>query len=163
MQSNPNWSPQQFSIKYVLHNWRRLFDNLLRRNSHNIELIILEWTIQQHLVHSKYYANTTYSLFQNISIQNRIPYPLGASLVAQLVRNLPSMRETWVWSLVRKIPWRREGLPTPVFWPGELHGLYSPWGRKELDTTEGLSYPLSSFSHSSSSPAPWQPPIYFSL
>ena len=21
--------------------------------------------------------------------------------------------------------------PTPVFWPGELHGLYSPWGRKE--------------------------------
>ena len=30
-------------------------------------------------------------------------------------------------------------LPTPVFWPGELHGLYSPWGRKELDTTECLS------------------------
>ena len=26
---------------------------------------------------------------------------------------------------------------TPVFWPGELHGLmYSPWGHKELDTTE---------------------------
>ena len=30
-------------------------------------------------------------------------------------------------------------LPTPIFWPGELHGLYSPWGRKELDTTECLS------------------------
>ena len=27
---------------------------------------------------------------------------------------------------VRKIPWRRERLPTPVFWPGEFHGLYSP-------------------------------------
>ena len=26
-----------------------------------------------------------------------------------------------------------------VFWPGEFHGLYSPWGRKELDTTEELS------------------------
>ena len=25
---------------------------------------------------------------------------------------------------------------TPVFWPGEFHGLYSPWGRKELDMTE---------------------------
>ena len=25
-----------------------------------------------------------------------------------------------------KIPWRRERLPTPVFWPGEFHGLYSP-------------------------------------
>ena len=24
-------------------------------------------------------------------------------------------------------------------WPGEFHGLYSPWGRKELDTTERLS------------------------
>ena len=34
---------------------------------------------------------------------------------------------------------RREQLPTPVFWPGELHGLYSPWGCKELDTTEQLS------------------------
>ena len=32
----------------------------------------------------------------------------------------------------------REGnsLPIPVFWPGELHGLYSPWGHKESDTTE---------------------------
>ena len=25
---------------------------------------------------------------------------------------------------VGKIPWRRERLPTPVFWPGEFHGLY---------------------------------------
>ena len=40
---------------------------------------------------------------------------------------------------VGKIPWRRERLPTPVFWPGESHGLYSPWGRKELDMTEKLS------------------------
>ena len=27
---------------------------------------------------------------------------------------------------------------TPVFWPGESHGLYSPWGHKESDTTERL-------------------------
>ena len=27
---------------------------------------------------------------------------------------------------VGKIPWRRERLPTPVFRPGESHGLYSP-------------------------------------
>ena len=40
---------------------------------------------------------------------------------------------------VEKIPWRREQLPTPVFWPGEFHGLYSPWGLKESDTTEWLS------------------------
>jgi len=42
-----------------------------------------------------------------------------------------------------KIPWRREQLPTPIFWPGEFHGLYSPWGDKESDTTEQLSLPIS--------------------
>ena len=40
---------------------------------------------------------------------------------------------------VGKIPWRRERLSTPVFWPGEFHGLYSPWAHKELDMTEWLS------------------------
>ena len=39
---------------------------------------------------------------------------------------------------VGEIPWRRELLPTPIFWPGELHGLYNPWGHKESDTTERL-------------------------
>ena len=28
---------------------------------------------------------------------------------------------------------------TPVFWPGEFHGLYSPWGHKESDTIEQLA------------------------
>ena len=37
--------------------------------------------------------------------------------------------------------WRRKWQPTPVFLPGEFHGQkslagYSPWGCKELDTTE---------------------------
>ena len=27
---------------------------------------------------------------------------------------------------VGKIPWRRQRQPTPVFWPGEFHGLNSP-------------------------------------
>ena len=40
---------------------------------------------------------------------------------------------------VGKIPWRRERLPTPGFWPGEFHELCSPWDRKGLDTTERLS------------------------
>ena len=38
-----------------------------------------------------------------------------------------------------KIPWRRERLPTPVFWPGKFHGLFSPWGCKKLGPTEWLS------------------------
>ena len=40
---------------------------------------------------------------------------------------------------VGKIPWRRERLPTPVFWPGEFQGLYSPRGHKESDINERLS------------------------
>ena len=55
-----------------------------------------------------------------------------ASLVAQLVKNLPTTRRPgfnpWVW----KIPWRKEMLPAPVFWPGEFYGLYSPWGHKDM-------------------------------
>ena len=62
-----------------------------------------------------------------------------ASLVAQMVTNQPEMLETWVQSLGWKIPWSRERLSTPVFWLGEFHGLYSPWTRKELDTTEQLT------------------------
>ena len=42
---------------------------------------------------------------------------------------------------VGKILWKMEWLPTPVFWPGEFHEQgslvgYSPWGLKELDTTD---------------------------
>ena len=45
---------------------------------------------------------------------------------------------------VGKIPWRMMWQPTQVFFPGECPGQkslvgYSPWGRKELDTTDRLS------------------------
>ena len=36
-------------------------------------------------------------------------------------------------------PGEGNGYSTPVFWPGESHGLYTPWGHKELDMTERLS------------------------
>ena len=61
-----------------------------------------------------------------------------ASLVAKNVKNLPIMQETGFDPWVGKILWRRERLPTPVFWSGEFHGLYSLWGRKESDKTERL-------------------------
>ena len=41
-----------------------------------------------------------------------------------------------------KIPWRRERLPTAVFWPGEFRELYSSWGRKESDMTEIFTHPF---------------------
>ena len=66
-----------------------------------------------------------------------------ASLVTQRVRNLQCGKprfDPWV----GKIPWRRDWQPTPVFLPGEFHRQrslagYSPWGRRESDTTGRLS------------------------
>ena len=66
---------------------------------------------------------------------------IRASLVAQLVKNMPAVRETWVQSLGWEDPLEKEWLPTSVLWPGEFHGQrspvgYSPWDCKESDTTE---------------------------
>ena len=57
------------------------------------------------------------------------------SLVAQMVKNLLAMLESWVDPWVGKIPWRRERLPTPVFLSAEFHvqrslANYSPWGHR---------------------------------
>ena len=46
---------------------------------------------------------------------------------------------------VGKIPWSRKWQSTPVLLPGKSHGQrslvgYSPWGRKESDTTERLHF-----------------------
>ena len=38
-----------------------------------------------------------------------------AALRAQLAKNPPAVQGTWLDSWVRKIPWRRDRLPTPVF------------------------------------------------
>jgi len=76
-----------------------------------------------------------------------------ASLVAQLVKNPPAVWRPGFDPWVGKIPWRRERLPTPVFWPGEFHGLYSPWGLKESDTTERLALHLILFKLWSTEPA----------
>ena len=74
------------------------------------------------------------------------------SLVTHMVKNPPAKQETQFCSLGWEDPWRRERLPTPVFWEncqycGEFHGLYGSWGHKESDTTEWLS-----LSHENTSP-----------
>ena len=60
-----------------------------------------------------------------------------------MVKNLPAVQDTWVWSWVRKIPWRKRWHPIPVLLPGKSHGQSSlegcsPWGRWVLDMTERL-------------------------
>ena len=70
---------------------------------------------------------------------------VGASLVAQLVQNSPAnagdIRDAVSIPGSGRFPWRRKWQPTPVFLPGKFDGQRilagdSPWGQKELDTTE---------------------------
>ena len=68
-----------------------------------------------------------------------ILYHMGASLIAQVAKNPPAMQETLVQFLGWEDPLEKGKATTPVFWPGESHGLYRPRGRKELDMTERLS------------------------
>ena len=65
---------------------------------------------------------------------------------------------------VGNIPWRRKWLPSPVFWPGQFHGLYSQWGHKEtwlssfcfFYSTNPEAYGLNFFSPVSFSLSLWQ-------
>ena len=68
----------------------------------------------------------------------------GASLVAQMVKNLPAVQETWVWSPGWEDPLEK-GMDTYSYilawripWT-EDPGSYSPWHCKELDMAERLS------------------------
>ena len=73
---------------------------------------------------------------------------LRASLVAQTVKNLPARQEIWVESWVTEIPWRREGLPTPVFLPCDFHGQrslagYSLWvTQSQAQLSESLHFEI---------------------
>ena len=72
-----------------------------------------------------------------------------ASLVAQIVKNLPAMRETWVPSLGWEAP-LEEGMAAPssnscfkkTYGQRNLAG-YIPWGHKESDMTEQISLHIS--------------------
>ena len=67
-------------------------------------------------------------------------YFFWASLLGQMVKNLPAMQETWVRSLSQEDPLEKEmathssplawGFP----WTEEPGKPYSPWGHKESDT-----------------------------
>ena len=78
-------------------------------------LLFLPWRLAFHLLRCAkscplvFQLLKSYLLFIYFSI-----LCCQASLVVQTVKNLPAMWE--------KILWRRERLPTPLFWPGELHG-----------------------------------------
>ena len=66
--------------------------------------------------------------------------------MAQMVKNPPAMQETQVQSLGQEDPLEKGKathssiLAWRIPWTEESGGLYSLWGRKELDTTERLTH-----------------------
>ena len=74
-----------------------------------------------------------------------------AFLMAQMLKNLPVLRKTWVRSLGWEDPLEK-GMATQVFLPGEFHGEkslvgYSPWGWEEYDTPEQTNNQNSDFEY----------------
>ena len=63
---------------------------------------------------------------------------LAAAVVAQLVKNPPAMRETWLWSLGWEDPLEK-GKATHSSILAWRISWTTPWGRKDSDTTEQLS------------------------
>ena len=65
--------------------------------------------------------------------------PVALKLVKNSFANAGDIRDASL--ILGRFPWRRAWQPSPIFLPGESHGQrslagYSPWGCKELDTTE---------------------------
>ena len=106
------------------------------------------WTLQK----LKALSLRVYYLVQTIGISNALlrllGIPGGASSkepACQYRRHKRHGFNPWV----GKIPWRKEWQSTLVLLPGESHrqrslAVCSPWGHKELDTTEQLTLSLSS-------------------
>ena len=64
-------------------------------------------------------------------------FSFGASLVAQMVKNLPAVRETWVGSLGWEDPLEKEMTTHSSILPGKSHGQrslvgYSPWDHERV-------------------------------
>ena len=88
-------------------------------------------------------GSSVHGIFLGFSRQeywSGLPFPsLGDLLDPGIACRSPALEAGALLSeLPGKMPWRRERQPTPVFWPGEFHGLYSPVAT-ESDTTEWLS------------------------
>ena len=92
-----------------------------------------------------------------------------ASLVAQMVKNLPALQGNWVWSL----GWEDspgEGNGYPLQYSCLENSMdrgawadYSPWGHKELDTAEWLSTTTAPQDHRGEASSRYQSGYFFVL
>ena len=79
-------------------------------------------------------------------INNSMLLEIQDSLVAQTVKNLSAMQETWVQPLRWEEPLEKEMathsciLAWRIPWTEDPGGIHSPWDHKGLDTTEWLTF-----------------------
>ena len=98
----------------------------------------IPWTEEPgrlHVVHGVAKSRTRLSDFTSLHA------PRQASLVAQTVKNLPAMQETWIQSLGWEDALEKEMATHSTFLPGKSHGQrslagYSPWGLQKSGMTE---------------------------
>ena len=115
-----------------------------RINGHEFEQILGDGEGQESLVCCSPWGH------KELDTTEQLNYPGGSEVKASACSFLRPGFNPWV----EKIPWRRKQQPTPVFLPWESHGWrslvgYSPWGHKELDTTERLQFHFQGISFSS--------------
>ena len=130
---------------------------LFLRNLNIVNYVLIGTELNTHLHPEHHHACLILSCYQGPVWEGPSFAPIIADtcmtfLVVQMVKNLPAMQETWVWSLGQKETLEKEMATHSSILAGESHGQrslagYSPWGCKESDTTERLT--LSHFADTS--------------
>ena len=106
-------------------------ESLLRTNPWILKYVRLDWKkkagereFQKEVTCNK--SKETWNSLNSLGKLQAIWQFWRITLIAHLVKNLLQCGRPGFDPWVGKIPWRKERLLTPVFWPGEFHGVYSP-------------------------------------
>ena len=102
-------------------------------------------------LHCRSYGSSIFTLSKRVQLSVLSVAPIytppsnfGGSLITQLVKIHLQCRRPWFDSWVRKIPWRRERLPIPVFWPEEfqegLEGVRHNWMTFTFNSVWGFAF-----------------------
>ena len=123
------------STSWEVHNLRNTL--LLKNANHHLSLLRVVIFLQQQ--HQRSLITKTNSVCSHLYVKPKKIKQMNNYNIAEADSQIQRENQ---WLPEQGKEWGR-GQPTPVFLPGESHGGrslvgYSPWGRKESDTTERL-------------------------
>ena len=101
----------------------------------HVRLLATPWTAAYQASPSMEFSRQEYW-----STEVPLPSPPSGAVVKNSPSNAEDTRDADLIPGSGRFPWSRKWQPTLVFLPGKFHGQriltgYSPWGRKESDTT----------------------------